>query len=93
MIPLWKGKNPIYFGVITIVPFDNFKGSQSESRIYPSSHVEFHNGTKLIYNVMVTQVAALSRLDPIVLLRTRNVCITKYVTINNFFDNRVVSAR
>jgi hypothetical protein len=23
MIPLWKGKNPIYFGVITIVPFDN----------------------------------------------------------------------
>ena len=24
MIPLWKGKNPIYFGVITIIPFDNF---------------------------------------------------------------------
>jgi hypothetical protein len=23
MIPLWKGKNPIYFGVITIMPFDN----------------------------------------------------------------------
>jgi len=23
MIPLWKGKNPIYFGVITIVPFDH----------------------------------------------------------------------
>ena len=23
MIPLWKWKNPIYFGVITIVPFDN----------------------------------------------------------------------
>ena len=23
MIPLWKGKNPIYFGVITIIPFDN----------------------------------------------------------------------
>jgi hypothetical protein len=23
MIPLWKGKNPIYFGVITILPFDN----------------------------------------------------------------------
>jgi hypothetical protein len=23
MIPLWKGKNPIYFGVITIVAFDN----------------------------------------------------------------------
>ena len=22
MIPLWKGKNPIYFGVITIIPFD-----------------------------------------------------------------------
>jgi hypothetical protein len=21
--PLWKGKNPIYFGVITIIPFDN----------------------------------------------------------------------
>jgi hypothetical protein len=21
MIPLWKGKNPIYFGVITIIPF------------------------------------------------------------------------
>ena len=23
MIPPWKGKNPIYFGVITIIPFDN----------------------------------------------------------------------
>jgi hypothetical protein len=23
MIPLWKGKNPIYFEVITIIPFDN----------------------------------------------------------------------
>ena len=23
MIPMWKGKNPIYFGVITIIPFDN----------------------------------------------------------------------
>ena len=23
MISLWKWKNPIYFGVITIVPFDN----------------------------------------------------------------------
>jgi glycopeptide antibiotics resistance protein len=23
MIPLWKGKNPIYFGLITIIPFDN----------------------------------------------------------------------
>ena len=23
MIPLWKGKNPIYFGVITFIPFDN----------------------------------------------------------------------
>jgi hypothetical protein len=23
MIPLWKGKNPIYFGVITIIRFDN----------------------------------------------------------------------
>ena len=23
MIPLWKGKNPIYFGVITIIPFAN----------------------------------------------------------------------
>jgi hypothetical protein len=23
MIPLWKGKNPIYCGVITIIPFDN----------------------------------------------------------------------
>jgi len=23
MIPLWKGKNPIYFGVIAIIPFDN----------------------------------------------------------------------
>ena len=23
MIPLWKGKNTIYFGVITIIPFDN----------------------------------------------------------------------
>ena len=23
MIPLWKGKKPIYFGVITIIPFDN----------------------------------------------------------------------
>jgi hypothetical protein len=23
MIPLWKGKNPIYFGIITIIPFDN----------------------------------------------------------------------
>jgi hypothetical protein len=22
MFPLWKGKNPIYFGVITIIPFD-----------------------------------------------------------------------
>jgi hypothetical protein len=22
-LPLWKGKNPIYFGVITIIPFDN----------------------------------------------------------------------
>jgi len=26
MIPLWKGKNPIYFGVITIIPFDNLYG-------------------------------------------------------------------
>jgi hypothetical protein len=24
MIPLWKGKNPIFFGVITIIPFDLF---------------------------------------------------------------------
>ena len=23
MIPLWKEKNPIYVGVITIIPFDN----------------------------------------------------------------------
>ena len=23
MIPLWKGKNLIYFGVITIIPFDD----------------------------------------------------------------------
>jgi hypothetical protein len=23
MIPLWKRKNPIYWGVITIIPFDN----------------------------------------------------------------------
>jgi hypothetical protein len=23
MIPLWKGNNPSYFGVITIIPFDN----------------------------------------------------------------------
>jgi hypothetical protein len=23
MIPLWKEKNPIYFGIITIIPFDN----------------------------------------------------------------------
>ena len=23
MIPLWKGKNPIYFVLITIIPFDN----------------------------------------------------------------------
>jgi hypothetical protein len=23
MIPLWKGTNPIYFGVITIILFDN----------------------------------------------------------------------
>jgi hypothetical protein len=23
MIPLWKGKNPIYFGVITIILFDD----------------------------------------------------------------------
>ena len=23
MIPLWKGKNPFYFGVITIIPFEN----------------------------------------------------------------------
>ena len=23
MITLWKEKNPIYFGVITIIPFDN----------------------------------------------------------------------
>jgi hypothetical protein len=23
MIPLWKGKNLIYFGLITIIPFDN----------------------------------------------------------------------
>ena len=23
MIALWKEKNPIYFGVITIIPFDN----------------------------------------------------------------------
>jgi hypothetical protein len=23
MIPLWKGKNYTYFGVITIIPFDN----------------------------------------------------------------------
>jgi hypothetical protein len=23
MIPLWKGKNPICFGVITIIPFDD----------------------------------------------------------------------
>jgi hypothetical protein len=24
MIPLWKGKNPIYFRVITIILFDNY---------------------------------------------------------------------
>ena len=23
MITLWKGQNPIYFGVITIIPFDD----------------------------------------------------------------------
>ncbi len=40
MIPLWKGKNPIYFGVITIIPFDN---------LYRQAYFVMH--TFLVYNL------------------------------------------
>ena len=40
MIPQWKGKNPIYFGVITIIPFDN---------LYRQAYFVMH--TFLVYNL------------------------------------------
>jgi hypothetical protein len=40
MIPLWKGKNPIYFGIITIIPFDN---------LYRQAYFVMH--TFLVYNL------------------------------------------
>jgi hypothetical protein len=42
MISLWKGKNPIYFGVITIIPFDN---------LYRQAYFVMH--TFLVYHLFI----------------------------------------
>jgi hypothetical protein len=42
MIPLWKGKNPIYFGVITIIPFDN---------LYRRAYFVIHTFLAQLYHV------------------------------------------
>jgi hypothetical protein len=57
MTPLWKGKNPIYFGVITILPFDNlyrprqiwFSGFRREdlNAIFSQCMPNLHNQYKL----------------------------------------------
>ena len=49
MIPLWKGKNPIYFGVITIIPFDNLY-----RRAYFVMHTFLVKSTKEVFSVQVT---------------------------------------
>ena len=51
MIPLWKGKNPIYFGVITIITFDNLY-----RRVYFVMHT-FLVPNNVIYSVIGCMLA------------------------------------
>ena len=46
MIPLWKGKNPICFGVITIIPFDN---------LYRRAYFVMHTFLVLVYICLFSQ--------------------------------------
>ena len=50
MISLWKGKNPIYFGVITIIPFDN---------LYRWVYFVMHTFLVFILNVTLRQLRPL----------------------------------
>ena len=47
MIPLWKGKNPIYFGVITIIPFDN---------LYRRAYFVMHTFLVIVYGLFLNTV-------------------------------------
>ena len=58
VIPLWKGKNPIYFGVITIIPFDNIY-RQAYFVMHTFLVQLCHDESKLDFNDIITMMSAL----------------------------------
>jgi hypothetical protein len=57
MIPLWKGKNPIYFGVITIIPFDN---------LYRQAYFVMHTFLVVLVKIQYTELKLSCGNDPVV---------------------------
>jgi hypothetical protein len=62
MIPLWKGKNPIYFGVITIIPFDN---------LYRQAYFVMH--TFLVVSIVSSWEGQVSKLNVVCLSSNINI--------------------
>jgi hypothetical protein len=64
MIALWKGKNPIYFGVFTIIPFDN---------LYRRAYFVMHTFLDILFfkylftvKIQYTELKLSCRNDPVV---------------------------
>jgi hypothetical protein len=90
MLPLWKGKNPIYFGVI-----------RSKVKVTVTINIFLTTGSFLhdnfssvywIFTKLGHMIALWKGKIPIYFGVNRSkVKVT--ITINNIFDNRIVSAR
>jgi hypothetical protein len=93
MIPLWKGKNPIYFGVIrskvkVIVTINKILDNQEMCASQNTQIIKRYNGN----NPKINRVLPLPGKNPIYfgVIRSK---VKVIVTINRMFDNRVVSAQ
>ena len=90
MIPLWKGKNLIYFGVIR----SNVKVTVTINRILTRGSFPHDNFSSVywIFTKLDHMIALWKGKNPIhlgvIMLKVK---VT--VTINRIFDNRIVSAR
>ena len=86
MIPLWKGKNPIYFGVI------RSKVAITINRIFDNRVVSAHNFSSVywIFNKLGHMIPLWKGKNPIYfgVIRSK---VKVTVTVNRIFDNWGVS--
>jgi hypothetical protein len=89
MIPLWKGKNPIYFGVI----WSKVKVTVTINKILTTGSFPHDNFSSVywIFTKLDHMISLWKGKNPIYfgIIRSK---VKVTVTINRIFDNRVVSA-